>query len=252
MSAPRAAIAALAGLALVATGCSSKSSSPGAAPAPTSKAAATTAAAPATTGAAPATTGAAPSAGAGGGEVPAAVKADGGTSVLPGPFPKGVEAQYGPICKASSLGIAKFDPKTATIGWAQSEKEANPFRIQSTKSQKEEAAKRGIKLLTTNAQSNVQQENTDIKGMIDQGAKAIIFSPINSTGLGEAIDYALSKKVAMIPVDRNITNVGACVKVGPQLGSDFVQQGKRAADAMITATKGTANLLILLTPLVST
>ena len=180
------------------------------------------------------------------GEVPPAVKADGGTSVLAGPFPKGVEAQYGPICKASTLGIAKIDFKTDTIGWAQSEKEANPFRIQSTKSEKAEAAKRGIKLLTTNAQSNVQQENTDIKGMIDKGAKAIIFSPINSTGLGEAIDYALSKKVAMIPVDRNITNVGACVKVGPQLGSDFVQQGKRAADAMIAATKGTANLLILL------
>ena len=72
-----------------------------------------------------------------------------------------------------------------------------------------EAKKRGIKLLTTNAQSNVQQENTDIKGMIDKGAKAIIFSPINSTGLGDAIAYAKSKHVAMIPVDRNITGVTA-------------------------------------------
>ena len=180
------------------------------------------------------------------GALPPAIVADGGTSVLPGPFPKGVEAQYGPICKASDLGIAKFDPKTATIGWAQSEKEANPFRIQSTKSQVAEAKKRGIKLLTTNAQSNVQQENTDIKGMIDKGAKAIIFSPINSTGLGDAIAYAKSKKVAMIPVDRNITGVKACQEVGPQLGSDFVQQGKRAADAMIKATGGKANLLILL------
>jgi ABC-type sugar transport system substrate-binding protein len=243
MSAPRrASIAAIAGLALLASACSSKSSSPAAAPAPTTKAAAVTTAAAATTGAAAATTGAAGA----GGAVPPAVMADGGTSVLPGPFPAGVEAQYGPICKGASLGIPKFDPKTATIGWAQSEKEANPFRIQSTKSQVSEAKKRGIKLLTTNAQSNVQQENTDIKGMIDQGAKAIIFSPINSTGLGDAIAYALTKHVAMIPVDRNITNVGACTKVGPQLGSDFVDQGKRAADAMITATKGTANLLILL------
>jgi len=184
--------------------------------------------------------------GAAGGSVPAAIKAAGGTSVLTGTLPAGVEAQYGPLCKGSDLGIAKIDLKKDTIGWAQSEKEANPFRIASTKSEVDQAKKLGVKLLTTNAQSDAQQENTDIKGMIDKGAKAVIFSPINSTGLGDAIAYAKSKKVAMIPVDRNITGVKGCQEVGPQLGSDFVQQGKRAADAMIKATGGKAKLAILL------
>jgi galactofuranose transport system substrate-binding protein len=178
--------------------------------------------------------------------VPAAITAAGGTELLTTPKPEGVSAQYGPICKGSDLGIGKIDFKTDTIGWAQSEKEANPFRIASTKSQVEAAKAKGWKLLTTNAQSNVQQENSDIKGMIDKGAKAIIFSPINSTGLGDAIAYAKSKKVAMIPVDRNITGITGCKDVGPQLGSDFVEQGRRAADAMIKATGGTANLAILL------
>ncbi len=181
-----------------------------------------------------------------GGAVPPAIAAAGGTEKLSTPLPKGVEAQYGPICKGSELGIGKIDLAKDTIGWAQSEKEANPFRIASTKSQVEEAKKRGIKLLTTNAQSDAQQENTDIKGMIDKGAKAIIFSPINSTGLGDAIAYAKSKKVAMIPVDRNITGSKGCSQVGPQLGSDFVQQGQRAADAIIKATAGKAKLAILL------
>ncbi len=180
------------------------------------------------------------------GAVPQAIMNAGGTEKLTTPLPKGVEAQYGPICKGSDLGIGKIDLKTATVGWAQSEKEANPFRIASTKSQVDEAAKRGIHLITTNAQSDAQQENTDIKGMIDKGAKAIIFSPINSTGLGDAIAYAKSKHVAMIPVDRNITGSKGCTQVGPQLGSDFVQQGQRAADAMIKATGGTAKLAILL------
>jgi len=184
--------------------------------------------------------------GAAGGSGPAAIKAAGGTSVLTGTLPAGVEAQYGPLCKGSDLGIAKIDLKKDTIGWAQSEKEANPFRIASTKSEVDQAKKLGVKLLTTNAQSDAQQENTDIKGMIDKGAKAVIFSPINSTGLGDAIAYAKSKKVAMIPVDRNITGVKGCQEVGPQLGSDFVQQGKRAADAMIKATGGKAKLAILL------
>ena len=178
--------------------------------------------------------------------VPAAITAAGGTELLTTAKPDGVEAQYGPVCKGSDLGIAKIDFKKDTIGWAQSEKEANPFRIASTKSQIEAAKAKGWKLLTTNAQSNVQQENSDIKGMIDKGAKAIIFSPINSTGLGDAIAYAKSKKVAMVPVDRNITGVKGCQDVGPQLGSDFVEQGRRAADAMIKATGGTANLAILL------
>ena len=178
--------------------------------------------------------------------VPAAITAAGGTELLTTPKPEGVSAQYGPMCKGSDLGIAKIDFTKDTIGWAQSEKEANPFRIASTKSQVETAKSKGWKLLTTNAQSNVQQENSDIKGMIDKGAKAIIFSPINSTGLGEAISYAKTKKVAMIPVDRNITGVKGCESVGPQLGSDFVEQGRRAADAMIKATGGNAKLAILL------
>ncbi|MDX6254896.1 MAG: galactofuranose transport system substrate-binding protein [Frankiales bacterium] len=247
MSAPRRiSAAAVAGLALLAAGCSSKSSTTPVAAAGTTSASATSAAAP-TSAASAAAPGASSSASAGaGGAVPKAIAAAGGTTLLTTAKPAGVEAQYGPICKGSDLGIPKIDLKTDTIGWAQSEKEANPFRIQSTKSQIDEAKKRGIHLITTNAQSNVQQENTDIKGMIDKGAKAIIFSPINSTGLGDAIAYAKSKHVAMIPVDRNITGVTACKDVGPQLGSDFVQQGKRAADAMIKATGGKANLLILL------
>ena len=179
-------------------------------------------------------------------EVPAAIAAAGGATKLTTPPAEGVEAQYGPVCKGSDLGIPKIDLAKDTIGWAQSEKEANPFRIASTKSQIAEAKKRGIKLLTTNAQSDVAKENSDIKGMIDQGAKAIIFSPINSTGLGDAIAYAKGKHVAMIPVDRNITGVKGCQEVGPQLGSDFVLQGKRAADAMIKATGGKAKLAILL------
>ncbi|HEX5205329.1 substrate-binding domain-containing protein [Paractinoplanes rhizophilus] len=180
------------------------------------------------------------------GGVPAAITAAGGTELLTRPKGEGVSAEYGPMCKGSDLGIGKIDFKKDTIGWAQSEKEANPFRIASTKSQIEAAKAKGWKLLTTNAQSNVQQENSDIKGMIDKGAKAIIFSPINSTGLGDAIAYAKSKKVAMIPVDRNITGVQGCKDVGPQLGSDFVEQGRRAADAMIKATGGKAKLAILL------
>ena len=244
MSAPRRITTlAVVGLTVLAAGCSSKKSTSTASTSST-PAATTSATAPATS--ATSAAGGSSTTATATGDVPAAIKAAGGATLLTTPLPAGVEAQYGPICKGSDLGIAKIDLKTDTIGWAQSEKEANPFRIASTKSQIDEAKKRGIHLLTTNAQSNVQQENSDIKGMIDKGAKAIIFSPINSTGLGDAIAYAKSKHVAMIPVDRNITGGEGCKSVGPQLGSNFVEQGTRAADAMIKATGGTAKLAILL------
>jgi ABC-type sugar transport system substrate-binding protein len=224
--------------ALLVTGCSSGSTK--STSTTDSSAAGSASASATTTAAAPESTGAAV------GGVPAAIAEAGGTTLLTTAKGPGVAAQYGPICKASTLGIGKIDFAKDTIGWAQSEKEANPFRIASTKSQVNTAKANGWHLITTNAQSDVQQENSDIKGMIDKGAKAIIFSPINSTGLGDAITYAKAKHVAMIPVDRNITGVKGCTSVGPQLGSDFVLQGKRAADAMIKATGGKAKLAILL------
>lgn len=221
-------VAALLGVVALAAGCSS-TATPVAAPASSSSSASGS-----STGASS--------------DVPAAIQAAGGTSLLAGPYPDGIDATYGPMCKAADYngGISPIDFTKDTIGFSQGEKEANPFRTASTKSMKDEATKRGWHLLTTNAQSNLQQQNADIKSLIDQGAKAVIFSPLNSQGLDDAINYAKSKKVPIIPVDRNITGKQACSDVAAQLGSDFIDQGKRAADKMIEATGGTANLAILL------
>ena len=66
-----------------------------------------------------------------------------------------VQATQGALCTHDKYngGVPKLDLTAVTVGFAQSEKEANPFRITETQSIKEEAAKRGIKLITTNAQS---------------------------------------------------------------------------------------------------
>ena len=102
-------------------------------------------------------------------------------------------------------GVPKLDLKTATIGFAQSEKEANPFRITETESIKDEAAKRGIKLITTNAQSDLNKEIADIQSMIAQGAQALIISPLNSEGLDPALTAAQDAKVPIMTIDRLLT-----------------------------------------------
>jgi ABC-type sugar transport system substrate-binding protein len=154
----------------------------------------------------------------------------------------------GDACTAETYngGVPKLDLKTITVGFAQSEKEANPFRITETESIKQEAGKRGIKLITTNAQSDLNKEIADIQSMIAQGAQALIISPLNSEGLDPALQAAQDAKVPVMTIDRLLTSKTACVDYIGWIGSDFVVQGKRAADALITATGGKGQVAILL------
>jgi ABC-type sugar transport system substrate-binding protein len=149
--------------------------------------------------------------------------------------------------KYNGSGVPKLDLKTATIGFAQSEKEANPFRIAETQSIKDEAARLGVgKLLTTNAESDLNKEISDIKSMIDQGAQALIISPLNSEGLDPALDYAKEKKVPVMTIDRFLTTKAHCTDYVGWVGSDFVEQGKRAFDALSSVTNDECNLAVLL------
>ena len=149
-------------------------------------------------------------------------------------------------CTLQSYGAQKIDLKDAIVGFSQSEKEANPFRIAETQSIKDEAAKLGVKkLLTTNAQSQLSKQISDIQDMLAQGAQFLIIAPLNSDGLEPALQAAAAKKVPVLTIDRKI-NAKACKDYLAFLGSDFVEQGKPAADAMINATGGKGKVAILL------
>ncbi|MEV6423899.1 ABC transporter substrate-binding protein [Streptomyces sp. NPDC051662] len=149
-------------------------------------------------------------------------------------------------CSLQTYGAPKLDLKDAVVGFSQSEKEANPFRIAETQSIKDEAAKVGVKkLLTTNAQSQLSKQISDIQDMLSQGAQFLIVAPLNSDGLEPALKAAAAKKVPVLTIDRKV-NSTACKDYVAFLGSDFVEQGKRAADAMIKATGGSGKVAILL------
>ncbi|OLB67446.1 MAG: LacI family transcriptional regulator [Actinobacteria bacterium 13_2_20CM_2_72_6] len=149
-------------------------------------------------------------------------------------------------CTLQSYGAPKLDLKDAVVGFSQSEKEANPFRIAETQSIKDEAAKIGVKkLLTTNAQSQLSKQISDIQDMLAQGAQFLIVAPLNSAGLEPALQAAAAKKVPVLTIDRKITAT-ACRDYLAFLGSNFVEQGKRAADALVKATGGKGKVAILL------
>ncbi|MDX2563216.1 ABC transporter substrate-binding protein [Streptomyces sp. TX20-6-3] len=155
-------------------------------------------------------------------------------------------AATGSGCSLTTYGAPKLDLRNAVVGFSQSEKEANPFRIAETQSIKDEAAKVGVrKLLTTNAQSQLSKQISDIQDMLAQGAQFLIVAPLNSDGLEPAFQAAAAKKVPVLTIDRKV-NATACKDYLAFLGSDFVEQGKRAADAMIKATGGKGKVAILL------
>ena len=158
------------------------------------------------------------------------------------------QSSSGSSCTIDQTGYPKVDVKTAIVGFSQSEKEGNPFRIAETQSIRDEAAKIGIptdKLLVTNAQSDLNKQISDIKSLLAQGAQLLIVAPLNSDGLQPALDAAKDKKVPVVTIDRLVTSK-ACTDYLTFIGSNFVEQGKRAADAMIKATGGTGKVAILL------
>ncbi|MFC4943925.1 ABC transporter substrate-binding protein [Pseudonocardia sp. GCM10023141] len=160
----------------------------------------------------------------------------------------GAQQAGGATCTLEQTGYPKVDLKTAIVGFSQSEKEGNPFRIAETQSIKDEAAKLGIAadhLLLTNAQSDLNKQVSDIKSMLAQGAQLLIVAPLNSDGLQPALDAAKAKKVPVVTIDRKVTSP-PCSDYLTFIGSDFVSQGKRAADEMIRVTGGTGKVAILL------
>jgi galactofuranose transport system substrate-binding protein len=157
-----------------------------------------------------------------------------------------VKPSTGPTCTLAKYKGSTIDLKHAVVGFSQSEKEDNPFRIAETQSITQEAARLGVKkLITTNAQSNLSKQISDIQDLIAQGAQILIVAPLNSDGLNPALNAARAKNIPVITIDRKL-NATACSDYVTFLGSDFVSQGKRAADQLIAGTKGKGKIAVLL------
>ena len=154
--------------------------------------------------------------------------------------------ENGPTCDLKQYGAKKIDLKNAVVGFSQSEKEDNPFRIAETKSITDEAKKVGVKkFIHTNAQTQLSKQISDINDMLAQGVQVLIVAPLNSDGLAPALKAAKAKGVPVLTVDRKL-NGGACSDYVAFLGSNFTEQGKRAADQLIKGTGGKGKVAVLL------
>lgn len=139
-------------------------------------------------------------------------------------------------------------PKKAhyRIGFSQEVNNA-PWRIAETTSIEEEASKNGDTVIYTDAQNSDSKQVSDIQSIIAQHPDVILIAPLTEDGEVSAIKQASAACIPVILVDRDADHS----KVTPGkdyitfIGSDFIKQGQRVADWMITATKGTAKIIEL-------
>ena len=149
-----------------------------------------------------------------------------------------------PLAAAVLLGACgRKDAGAYVVGFSQMESD-NPWRIAETQSLKDEAAKRGISLVVTDAQGQTAKQVSDVEDLIARRVNLILLAPREFEGLAPALQAAKAASIPVILVDR-----AAAGKPGEDyvtlLASNFVEQGRRAAEWLATATNGQAKIVEL-------
>jgi ribose transport system substrate-binding protein len=147
------------------------------------------------------------------------------------------------VILAALAACARKDDGQYTVGFAQMESD-NPWRLAQTASLKDEAAKRGYRLVVTDAQGQTAKQVSDVEDLIARRVKVILLAPREYQGLVPALQAAKQAKIPVILLDRE-----AAGKAGEDyvtfLGSNFVEQGQRAADWLARTSNGTATIVEL-------
>ncbi|HEY0603572.1 MAG TPA: ABC transporter substrate-binding protein [Herpetosiphonaceae bacterium] len=147
----------------------------------------------------------------------------------------------------ASGGLPKLSQKAKyKVGFAQVESN-NPWRIAQTESMKAEAQKRGHELVYTDAAGSEAKQIADVDSMIAQKVDAIFLAPRSEKPLAQAVLKAKAAGVPVILLDRNVDQTIA--KPGEDyvtfIGSNFIEEGQRAADWLVKTTGGTAKIIEL-------
>jgi ABC-type sugar transport system substrate-binding protein len=130
--------------------------------------------------------------------------------------------------------------KKLVVGFSQVGAESG-WRTANTESIKGEAAKRGIDLRFSDAQQKEENQIKAIRSFIAQGVDVIAFSPVVETGFEPVLQEAKKAGIPVVLSDR-------AVKVSDDslykcfLGSDFVEEGRRAANWLAEKTGGKAKI----------
>ncbi|HEY6174095.1 MAG TPA: ABC transporter substrate-binding protein [Kofleriaceae bacterium] len=125
--------------------------------------------------------------------------------------------------------------KKITLGFSQIGAESE-WRTANTKSIKEAAEAEGINLKFSDAQQKQENQIKAIRAFIAQKVDVIAFSPVVETGWEPVLKEAKAAKIPVILTDRAVSAKDETLWV-TFMGSDFVEEGRRAANWLVEKTK---------------
>lgn len=132
---------------------------------------------------------------------------------------------------ALAAGIAGLSPafaaKPLVIGFSQVGAESE-WRTANTVSIKDAAKKEGITLKFADAQQKQENQVKAIRSFIAQRVDVIAFSPVVESGWETVLREAKAAKIPVILTDRSVNVTDPTLFVS-YIGSDFVEEGRRAA-----------------------
>ncbi|MCX5208860.1 ABC transporter substrate-binding protein [Kitasatospora sp. NBC_00240] len=123
-----------------------------------------------------------------------------------------------------------------TIGFAQVGAESG-WRTANTKSVQDAAKKAGVTLKFSDAQQKQENQIKAIRSFIQQKVDIIAFSPVVESGWDTVLKEAKAAKIPVILTDRAVDSQDESLYVS-FLGSDFVEEGKKAGDWLVKEYQG--------------
>jgi galactofuranose transport system substrate-binding protein len=137
----------------------------------------------------------------------------------------------------------KSGEKKTVVGFSQIGAES-AWRTAETESIRSEAAKRNIDLRFSDAQQKQENQIKALRTFLAQNVKAIILAPVVETGWEPVLKEIKKANIPVILVDRGI-KVSDESLYTTLIASDFVEEGRLAAQWLATKLNGKGNVVEL-------
>ncbi|MCW8126561.1 ABC transporter substrate-binding protein [Microbulbifer halophilus] len=145
---------------------------------------------------------------------------------------------------ALALALSFAQPAAAiTVGFAQVGSESG-WRTSFSESVKAEAKRRGIDLKFSDAQQKQENQIKAVRSFVAQQVDAIMIAPVVETGWRPVLREARRADIPVVILDRNIRVKDPSMYL-TRIASDFVEEGRRAAEWLMQETGGNCDILEL-------
>ncbi|MER5730737.1 ABC transporter substrate-binding protein [Streptomyces sp. NPDC002138] len=141
-------------------------------------------------------------------------------------------------CGSGGSGSAdgKDSGRKLTVGFSQVGAESG-WRTANTKSVQDAAKKAGITLKFSDAQQKQENQIKAIRSFIQQKVDVIAFSPVVESGWDTVLKEAKAAHIPVVLTDRAVDSKDESL-YATFLGSDFVEEGKKAGDWLVKDYQG--------------